>query len=470
MYVSLMKQVTSAVGFSVEYFPQYKIVKNNIANETYVLYPCGALPPSEESIPAGAKKIQIPLTSLSAPETVPYAFVELLGLEDRVRDVSSFVTAPCGQKILSCGRESIDALSLGNETLLRETEVPYVDGILTTAQYPSSETFAFSASEDPGPLNRVEWVKFLGLFFNREKYASDVFTALSTEYNKKKESALQSSEAVGKNPVVAWISHFEYDDQESYQINFAEYKRQYTVDAGGEMLNYDEIVAIDGVRPSAFSPEILEFAWDGNPEGSFATQTEALESFVDVLKNVDVVIDETFVRDPSTYTQSSFEEEFGITSKQKEDLRWLKNNLVFREDGILSESGGLDWFEGAIARPDKVLDDMRRVVAAGRGEEVQDDFTWLRQIDEKPVVVTADDCERLASCDAVPTPICPFVSQCGDGSLVLLQNDVGADNAECVYSACDIEDMATGTAHMAAPAVVLLTVVIIFIEALVNWC
>ena len=42
----------------------------------------------------------------------------------------------------------------------------------------------------------------------------------------------------------------------------------------------------------------------------------------------------------------------------------LKSELNFREDGLVSPapSYGLDWFEGAIAQPDKVLQDFIHAV------------------------------------------------------------------------------------------------------------
>lgn len=33
-----------------------------------------------------------------------------------------------------------------------------------------------------GVLNRAEWVKFVALFFNQERAASDIFAALKAEY------------------------------------------------------------------------------------------------------------------------------------------------------------------------------------------------------------------------------------------------------------------------------------------------
>ena len=54
-----------------------QVVNNSIAGEMYVLYQCGSTAPASSApgVPADAKYFEIPLTSLSAPETVPYAFV-----------------------------------------------------------------------------------------------------------------------------------------------------------------------------------------------------------------------------------------------------------------------------------------------------------------------------------------------------------------------------------------------------------
>lgn len=138
------------------------MVNNTIAGEVYVLYQCGADAPPRSDFPVGTKFFLVPLTSLSAPETVPYAFVvsggcsvwlmrgeaalqvpdactaaaggflqrcpapcmtasthlptcahlctrlrpqDFLGLSDRVHDVSPYVTSACGQALLACPDE-----------------------------------------------------------------------------------------------------------------------------------------------------------------------------------------------------------------------------------------------------------------------------------------------------------------------------------------------------------------------------
>lgn len=51
------------------------MVNNTIAGELYVLFQCGASAPPTDDFPEGTKFFKVPLTSVSAPETVPYAFM-----------------------------------------------------------------------------------------------------------------------------------------------------------------------------------------------------------------------------------------------------------------------------------------------------------------------------------------------------------------------------------------------------------
>ena len=456
----------------MDYYNTYKVVTNNIANKTYVLYQCGT--PIPTNIPSGAKLFQIPLTSVSAPETVPYAFLELLGLDDRVSDVSPYVTSPCGQKILECGHISPDFLKLENTTMLKATVGPTSDGLLATEPYEFEKSFAFSANLEPGALAYTEWIKFLGLFFNRERYASDVYAGIVQEYNAKKVTASGGADA----PVIAFVTHYLYEEDESYQISFASFKKEISVDAGGAFLDFDTIAAIPGVRPTAYSPVDLEFAWGGND--TFETQAEARTAFLKVLQSVDAVIDESYALDSAAYNLASFKTEFGLNEDgvDLEALPWLTNKIIFREDGLISKDNGMDWYEGAITRPGKVLVDMIRVVGAARNgaAPTDTDFTWIRGIEQVPTILGPDACQRVASCDAKPAPFCPFVAMCGDGSSVLLKSSTSAAAGEaCEYEACASAVAAeqppvANTAQMAAPAVIMLTVLVIFVEALINFC
>ena len=54
----------------VHWSPQ--AVSNTLVNDTYLLYQCGTAPPV---VANGGNLFEIPLTSVSVPDTVPYAFL-----------------------------------------------------------------------------------------------------------------------------------------------------------------------------------------------------------------------------------------------------------------------------------------------------------------------------------------------------------------------------------------------------------
>lgn len=86
---------------------------------------------------------------------------------------------------------------------------------------------------------------------------------------------------------------------------------------------------------------------------------------------------------------------------------------------------GLDWFEGALVRPDLVLADFRSIVAGNatvNGSAAP--RRWLRNIAKaEPLTVTlASQCAGPTRCqaDAPLTPLCPFVKSCR-GAVAQLQ-------------------------------------------------
>lgn len=423
-------EVKNAQGFSVDYFGTYKVVNNTMANELYVLYQCPVASPPRDQFPEGTKFFQVPLTSVSIPETVPFAFLEELGLTDRVYDVSAFVVSPCGQRLLAaCKRVALNYSQLSDEEMLTKAVGGFTDGVLASAPLEFNSAFAFDPASDPGPLNRAEWIKYLGLFFNKESEASDLFDAIVKEYDATKAAAIARPET----PTVAWISHFAYGGQESYQISFDEYKTQLTEDAGAKNLAQAQVASVRSVRPTEFSPSDLEFSW--GKDGTFATKEEARKAFLETLSKVDVVIDETYSEDPKAYNFDTFLTEFGIdpNSAEAKNLPWLASKKIYREDGTLSEQNGLDWFESAIARPQAVLDDLVRAVYT-EPAKLEGDFTWLRNIQETPKVLKVSDCKQPVSCEAKPVPICPFVKLCGEnGATATLKSSEGG---ACVYNDC----------------------------------
>lgn len=416
--------VETAVGFSVTYYKNYKVVNNTLAGEVYVLYQCGTTLP--DTLPQGAKVFQVPLASVSVPDTTPFAFINALGVADRVHSVSPYTTAPCGQQLVACNRTADGMMDLSNSTLVGETFAGVADAVVSTMSVAGPMGVAFNAVSDPGALHRAEWIKYLALFFNREALANALYNETSEAYVMHQEMAASAPDA----PTVAWITHFVYGEEESYQISFDEYKMQLVEDAGGSTLNREDVLSIPGVAPASYSETDLAFSWADNT--TFASKEEALAAFHDMLANVDVVIDETYSFDPATYTMDSFLAEYELDD---EEFTFLANASVFRLDGLLSAAGGMDWFEGAVVAADKVLRDVLRAVHPTLVKN-PGSYNWIRNIaaGEVPKVVSAAACDAISTCAITPKPICPYVSLCPDGSAATLLD--GADSAACQYEPC----------------------------------
>ena len=120
----------------------------------------------------------MPLSAVSVPGTVPLAFMEALGLSDRVASVSPYAVSACAQAVLACDGAAPDYEQLSNATYLAAELGSYTDALLTDDASPYPGSFAFSAALDRDVLARAEWFKFLGLFFNRERAASDAYAAV----------------------------------------------------------------------------------------------------------------------------------------------------------------------------------------------------------------------------------------------------------------------------------------------------
>merc|ERR1712130_575825 len=166
--------------------------------------------------------------------------------------------------------------------------------------------------------------------------------------------------------------------------------------------------------------------------GGFASQQEATAAFQKFLQGVDIVVDETFALNPTTYNLTTFLANMNLTSGA--NYTFLRNNTVYREDGLASPapSYGLDWFEGALARPDLVLQDFVHAVDPTSSPTYKP--TWIRNIakNETVTITSAQNCNQISSCSAPSTPICPYVTTCGNGSVVSQKNATST----CEYVAC----------------------------------
>jgi hypothetical protein len=93
------------------------------------------------------------------------------------------------------------------------------------------------------------------------------------------------------------------------------------------------------------------------------------------ISNVDVLIDETFIGSNLT----AFLQNYQIKEADQAKYKFLANKKVYREDGILTATGGYDWFEAPVAMADALLQDMINAVNPSAPFEGYQ-RNWLRNI------------------------------------------------------------------------------------------
>lgn len=75
-----------------------------------------------------------------------------LGVNSRMQSVSEYAVGACGQKLLTCPDKAAPSLDTApaNSTALLQPLQAVADAVVTSSEYSIAQTFAFSASMDPG--------------------------------------------------------------------------------------------------------------------------------------------------------------------------------------------------------------------------------------------------------------------------------------------------------------------------------
>jgi len=257
----------------------------------------------------------------------------------------------------------------------------------------------FSASQDPGALHTAEHIKFMAAFFNKEIEANTHFAKTVQDYN----NLVQTPAA--EAPKVAWIE-FAAESQwsaESFKVSMAGYKTRYVTDAGGANLDVSAMqssigpkLAVGDVVPGLpLSGQKLTLA-----TADYASKSEASAAFWAALADVDVVIDETYAPIPSSYSFSTFLDNFNLSDAST--LPFIANKTVFRIDGTISSDNNLDWFESRLVHPQWVLADLKYAL---HGSDVSK--RYLRNIAalEAPQVISSSSCTTsLPACNQASAP------------------------------------------------------------------
>ncbi|MCO5572666.1 hypothetical protein L7F22_026424 [Adiantum nelumboides] len=145
---------------------------------------------------------------------------------------------------------------------------------------------------------------------------------------------------------------------------------------------------------------------------SFDMSIEAnVEDFHTIASTLDVVIDETFILDPSRYTWNNFTILANITDLS--GFPFLANKRLWRYDKRIGINNALDWFEGALAQPQIVLRDLIEVLHPPSIDKHGYNIMYFRNIasGESFVNTTTTGCPWANMTSALEPTTIPCTSQ-----------------------------------------------------------
>ncbi|XP_010270700.1 PREDICTED: uncharacterized protein LOC104606951 isoform X1 [Nelumbo nucifera] len=322
--VGNISHVEDAQYFHMYYGQTFKVIKNAIDGKSYLLIQNNSRMATRTKYCTGRiKSFVVPLSNYSINvEHFPVSFFELLGLLGTLKGITSdSVASQCLLKSYTEGQ--IEILNKSDSQQLTQFSAYFVSSI-DRQQGCNSATFL--ATEEDTPLQRAEWIKYLGVFANSEARANQVYDAVKENYMCLAKAAARNTSSF--KPVVAWLEY----NEGIWSFTKEGYKMKYVEDAGGE--NVD-----DSINKATYDISI----------------PDDLEAFHAILCTVDVVIDETFTSDVTGYNLSTFLQNINV--EDHSCFAFLANQSVWRYDKRVQNSTTIDWFDGAISQPQLVLAD-----------------------------------------------------------------------------------------------------------------
>ena len=205
-----------AEGFAIKYFSGYKeviVYSPWVKGSVYARY--YLVKDTKIQTPTDGTKIKIPLQTIAATSVTHFEFLSLLG------EINT-VTGVCSPKIIynqeinkRLGEGKIadlgDAFSMNVEKTLQ-----LKPGAVMMSGYNQNDPYAQRVSQAGIPvvfnnewmetslLARAEWIKFVGVFYDKEKRADSIFAGVDKRYNDIKAKA----DAVKTKPNIMAGSNF----------------------------------------------------------------------------------------------------------------------------------------------------------------------------------------------------------------------------------------------------------------------
>jgi len=205
-----------AEGFSIRYFKRYKeviVYSPWVKGTEYARY--YLVTDLKVKTPKDGTKVKIPLQTLAATSVTHFEFLSLLGELETITGVCSpgIIYNPIVRKRVGAGRitDLGDAFNINVEkTLMLKPQAIMMSG------YNQNDPYAQRVSQAGIPvlfnnewmetslLARAEWIKFVGVFYNKEKKADSIFSSVEKRYNDIRDKA----KAITQKPNIMAGSNF----------------------------------------------------------------------------------------------------------------------------------------------------------------------------------------------------------------------------------------------------------------------
>ena len=275
---------------------------------------------------------------------------------------SDYVASPCVLKLYEGGQ--IELFNNSDYQKLAEFSSYFLSD---TDQQPACNFATFVPFIEDIPLQRAEWIKFMGAFANVEARANQVYTAVKVNYLC---LAKVATTRTTFKPTVAWMRY----KNGLWSFTQEKYQLKYVQDAGGEIL---------GANKNTYN----------------VSDPDDLEEFHAILCTAEVVIDETLTSDPVNYTMSAFIQNLNV--EDRSCFSFISNTSLWRYDKRVYNSVALDWYNGAVSQPQLALADLIEVLFPTENYTT----TYFRNIAkaEVPINIGLEMCDRDTSTAMEPT-------------------------------------------------------------------
>ncbi|KAJ1644186.1 hypothetical protein LPJ64_004125 [Coemansia asiatica] len=353
-------------GFQITVNNDYKLLEDSKANVKYGLY-CDSQPSGVDGVD---KWFKVPVESVGIRIPIASGFLEALGLRTKITAAES----PGNLTNICLDTSKISTLNEASGS----DESSSIDVIFSADAKGDAEKSVRLPSDDSlSPLQKAEWIKFVGSFFNQEKAAESLFTSISDSYS----CHSKNMQKLKTPPHAYWV---EYTDD------------------GNDKKVYSIIT-------SAYQKELLANAGATNDTKEALSDSSDQTKFQDAVKDADYVFDQTKL---TKYGQRATEwyNDFGYTDPQNSGANFLLQRQLWRTDGYAGKSGISSFAEFGYVRPDLVLQDIINVVVPVYNQDYSRRWIWwLGGTNEDTEIISEDNysCESgwmsvVEKCVALP--------------------------------------------------------------------